>query len=45
MDQSEFENQTLKPASEVTTFFPPFEISPRKENIFHLLLYISLRKV
>lgn len=30
MDQSEFENQTLKPALEVTTVFPPLEISPRK---------------
>lgn len=45
MDKSESENQTLKPTSKVTTFFPPLETSPRKENIFHVLLYVSLRKV
>lgn len=45
MDQSEFENPTLKPTTKVTTFFLPLETSPRKENIFHLLLYVSLRKV
>lgn len=32
MDQSEFENENLKPASEVTTFFPPLEIHPRKKK-------------
>lgn len=34
MDKSESENQTLKPTSKVTTFFPPFGNITQKRKYF-----------